>query len=228
MKVSLFVPYKNEIVGLKAVLPRIPKDCIDEIIFIDGNSNDGSTEYVQSLGYTVIPQKNKGLLNAWWEGFDNCTGDIIIPFSPDNNSVPEDIPKLINKIKEGYDIVIASRYASGAKSEDDNFQSHFANKAFTGLINLLFCANYTDSLTMYKAFRRSLLLDLKLVEKRQDHFEVLLACRAAKKKMRITEIPSNEPSRLDDSDSRAHPGKFGKVKSAFQFLWIIIRERLLF
>lgn len=228
LKVSLFIPVKNEIVGLKAVLPRINKEWIDEIVFIDGNSKDGTIEYIESFGYKVIQQSKPGLLNAWWDGFDNCHGDVIIPFSPDNNSVPEDIPKLINKLNEGYDIVIASRYAPGAKSYDDNFSSNFANKMFTLMINILFRGQYTDSLTMYKAFKKQLLVDLDLVKNRSDHFEVMLACRAAKRKLKITEIPSDEPSRLDGGDSRAHPGRFGKVKSAFQFLYIIFREWIFF
>jgi glycosyltransferase involved in cell wall biosynthesis len=226
MKVSLFIPFKNEIVGLKAVIPQIDKSWVDEFVFIDGNSNDGSVEYINSLGYSVIPQSKPGLLNAWWEGFDNCHGDIIIPFSPDNNSVAADIPILINKMKEGFDIVIASRYAKGATSYDDNLTSGLANKWFTGIINFLFFSKYTDSLTMYKAFKTSLLKELNLDQNRADHFEVLLACRAAKRKLKITEIPSDEPSRLDGGESRAHPGRFGKVKSAFQFLYIILRERI--
>ncbi len=227
MKVSLFVPFRNEVIGLKAIIPRINKAWVDEIIFIDGDSTDGSAEYLKNLGHQVIPQKQKGLLNAWWEGFDQCTGDIIIPFSPDNNSIPEDLPKLIEKMKEGFDIVIASRYLGGEKSEDDNWFSGFANHFFTWLINVLFRSHYSDSLGMYKAFKRSLLKDLKLDQHRQVHFEVLLACRAAKQKLKITEISSKEPSRLpgDEVNSRAHPGRWGKVKSGLQFLAIIFRER---
>ncbi|MCP5496498.1 MAG: glycosyltransferase family 2 protein [Leptospiraceae bacterium] len=228
MKVSLFIPVKDEIEGLRSILPRIKKEWIHQVVFIDGNSKDGSVEYIESLGYKVIPQSKPGLLNAWWEGFDASTGDVIIPFSPDNNSVPEDIPKLIEKMGEGYDIVIASRYAKGARSEDDDVMSYLANRLFTALINLLFRFHYTDALTMYKAFRKDLLTELKLEEHRKDHFEIMLACRAARRKLKVTEIPSIEPKRLGSDYSRAHPGKFGKYKSAIEFLVIIFRDWLKF
>ncbi len=228
MKVSLVIPLKNEIVGLKVILPRIKKEWVHELIFVDGASTDDSVAYIESFGYQVTQQAKPGLAEAWWTGLDLAKGDAIILFSPDNNSVPEDIPKLIEKMKEGYDMVVASRYAKGASSEDDNFASGFANFFFTRLINFLFRARYTDAGTMYKIFKRSLLVDLDLVNNRIDNFEFLLACRAAKRRLKIADIPSNEPSRLDDGGSRAHPGPFGKVKSGLRFIVIVFREWLQF
>ena len=57
MKVTLFIPTKNEITGLKAVMPRIKKDWVDEVVIIDAHSTDGTREYLESLGYNVILQK---------------------------------------------------------------------------------------------------------------------------------------------------------------------------
>lgn len=123
-------------------------------------------------------------------------------------------------------MVIASRYLEGQKSEDDDLASRMANGFFTRAINWLYGAHYTDALTMFKVFRRDLLWNLRLVECRQEHFEVLLACRIAKNRgLRYSEVSCQEPPRLDDGGSRAHPGPFGKYRSAFAFLWIILRER---
>ena len=43
-------------------------------------------------------------------------GDIVVEFNPDGNSIPEDIPRIIAKVSEGYDLVIGSRYRDGARA----------------------------------------------------------------------------------------------------------------
>ena len=78
---------------------------------------------------------------AWWEGFAAATGDSIIPFSPDNNSIPELIPALLEKMKDGHDMVIASRYKAGARSHDDDLSTTFGNRLITRLINVVFHAH---------------------------------------------------------------------------------------
>jgi len=228
MKITLFIPTKNEIRGLKEIMPRIKKEWVDEFIIIDAHSTDGTREYLESLGLTVTQQKKPGSIAAWWEGFEAATGDIIIPFSPDNNSIPEVIPLLIEKIKEGYDIAIASRYAKGAKSEDDSWLTAFGNKMFTSMINLFFSGHYTDALGMYKAFRKELFFSLKLFERRNEIFELIIAIRAAKKKLKIIDIPADEPARLkgDINKSRAWPGIFGRFKGGLYMLRVIFKEFL--
>ncbi len=113
MTVTLFIPIRNEIDGLKAIMPRIKKEWVDEILIIDGNSTDGSQEYLKKHGYDFTIQKSKGVRGAFWEGFELAKGEVIILFSPDNNSVPEDIPLMIEKIKlktKCFVILIASTY----------------------------------------------------------------------------------------------------------------------
>jgi glycosyltransferase involved in cell wall biosynthesis len=151
--ITLFIPVMNEIDGLRAIMPRINREWIDEIFILDGGSTDGSKEFLLSTGYQVVDQKTKGVKGAFWEAFELIRGDVIIPFSPDGNSIPEDIPKLIEKINEGYDMVIASRYLGTTKSQDDDFASFLANRILTGLINIFFCTKYTDGIGMYKAFK---------------------------------------------------------------------------
>lgn len=224
MKITLFVPTMNEIEGVRAIMPKVKREWVDEILVVDGHSKDGTKEYMESCGYRVLVQEKPGVLNAWWQGLEAATGDVIIPFSPDGNSVPEVIPQLIEKMKEGYDVVIASRYMKGAKSEDDGFITSFGNSFFTGLINLLFGAHYTDALGMYKAFKKELLTSLKLNEHKEEILEILLAIRAAKKKLKVTEIPGDEPPRIGVKESRAWPGLWGKIRGGSLMLRAILKE----
>ena len=181
-KVTLFIPVRNEINGVKLIMPRINRDWVEEIIVVDSNSTDGTREYFEENGYFVIRQKSKGICGAYWECLEAAKGDIIIPFSPDNNSIPEIIPALINKIKEGYDMVIVSRYAKGAKSYDDDRITALGNWMFTGMVNILFGGKYTDVLVMFRAFRKELIEALEMDVKKLPTFELQLAIRCAKRK----------------------------------------------
>ena len=95
------------------------------------------------------------------------SGDFIIPFDPDGNSIPEIIPKLINKINEGYDMVIVSRYKDNAYSADDTLLTAFGNMFFTKVINIFYKANYTDTLGMYRAFKKVLITNLMFDRKKR-------------------------------------------------------------
>lgn len=223
MKVTLFVPTLNEIEGVKAIMPRIKKGWVDEVLVIDGHSTDGTKEYMEKAGYRVLTQKGPGMLAAWWEGFDAATGDVIIPFSPDNNSIPEVIPLLVEKIKEGYDVAIASRYKGDAKSEDDNKLTSFGNWLFTSMINAFYGANYTDALGMYKAFKKDLIRTLEMDKHKDEIFEVLFAIRCAKKKLKVCEIAAPEPKRIG-GDSRGWPGLTGRAQAGFLMMRCILKE----
>lgn len=195
MKVSLLFFTLNEIDGMRVIMPQIKREWYDELIIVDGGSNDGTIEYAQEHGYNIFVQKEKGAGAAFLEAMERVTGDIIIVFSPDGNSLPEAIPKLVEKMKEGYDIVIASRYLGGARSYDDDVVTALGNKMFTGLTNLLFNGKITDSLVMYRAYKRSVIKELKVNTKNSSWGGQLLF-RALKKKMKVGEIPANEPARI--------------------------------
>jgi glycosyltransferase involved in cell wall biosynthesis len=218
----------NEIDGLRAIMPRINREWIDEIFILDGGSTDGSKEFLLSTGYQVVDQKTKGVKGAFWEAFELAKGDVIIPFSPDGNSIPEDIPKLIEKINEGYDMVIASRYLGTTKSQDDGFASFFANRILTGLINIFFHTKYTDGIGMYKAFKKKHLYELGIDKHKNQHSEIMLPSRGARYGLKITEIPSEEPKRIGPQGSRAHPGPFGKYKSGILILKMILRDAIFY
>ncbi len=195
MKVSVVIFTLNEIEGMRVIMPRIKKEWYDGMVIVDGGSTDGTIEYATEHNYFIFVQKDKGAGAAFLEAMEKVTGDIVITLSPDGNSIPEKIPDLLEKMKEGYDMVIVSRYLQGAKSYDDDVVTAFGNKMFTGLINLLFGARITDSLVMYRAFKRSIVSDLEIHTKTVAWGTQLLL-RAIKKRLEIGEIPGDEPPRI--------------------------------
>lgn len=206
MKVTLLIPTLNEIDGMKTIMPKIKKEWYHQLLIIDGQSTDGTIEYAKEQGYEIVVQKKKGMRNAYMEALPHVTGDVILTFSPDGNSIPELIPDCLKKMEEGYDMVIVSRYAPGAKSYDDDAITAFGNKVFTTSIGLLHGYRYTDAMVIYRAYKKNLIADLDL-DKDESYateerlfgtnisWEPLLSMRAAKRKLKITEIPGDEPAR---------------------------------
>lgn len=207
MKTTLIVCTLNEIDGMRVIMPQINKQWCDQIIILDGGSTDGTIQYARDNGYFVYIQKKKGFRHAYTEVLPYIEGDIIVTFSPDGNSLPELIPLLIDKMREGYDMVIASRYLDEAGSEDDDILTGFGNWLFTKTVNLFFRAAYTDVMVILRAYRKNLIHDLNLDKDKGYEFpeklfntriswEPLLSVRAAKRKLKITEIPGPEPPRI--------------------------------
>ena len=169
MKVTLLILTLDEIQGVREIMPQLNSEWCDQLIVVDGGSKDGTLEYLQEKGYSVILQKQPGPREAYLDALEHVDGDIIITFSPDGNSVPEIIPQLVSKMKEGYDLAIVSRYLDGAKSYDDSFISGLANKIFTLTINVLFGGHYTDALVIYRAYKKELIGLLELDQESSYH-----------------------------------------------------------
>lgn len=208
------MPTLNEVDGMKIIMPQIKRGWVDQTIILDGGSTDGTLEYARKMGYQVVVQKKPGLMNAYRESLDYITGDIIITFSPDGNSIPQLLPDLVAKMKEGYDTVIVSRYKDGAKSYDDTWLTALGNWVFTALINLLFGGKYTDAMGIYRAYRKDLIKELHLGKDYKYSVERLfgdmiswepqLSMRCAKRKKKIGEIPGDEPGRVGGKGKCAH------------------------
>jgi glycosyltransferase involved in cell wall biosynthesis len=207
LKVTLIVPTLNEIEGMKEIMPRIKPEWYDRLIIVDGGSTDGTLEYARDHGYLVVSQTRRGMRYAYLEALAHADGDVVVTFSPDGNCVPERLPELIGKMREGYDMAIVSRYAGEARSDDDSALTSLANRVFTAAVNVLFRARYTDAMVIFRAYKRDLIHALDL-DKDSSYFpaesifrtimswEMLLSIRCAKRKLKVAEIPGDEPCRI--------------------------------
>ena len=207
MTVTLLALTLNEIDGVKAILPRIPPGLVDQLLVVDGGSTDGTIEWAREHGYTVLVQSKPGIRFAYLEALPLIEGDVVVSISPDGNCDPDVLPRLLAKMREGYDMVIGSRYLDGATSEDDDYITAFGNWLFTRTVNLLYGSRYTDVMVIYRAYRRSLIYELGL--DREDSYtlperlfgtiiswEPLMSIRAAKYRKRIGEVAAGEPPRI--------------------------------
>jgi glycosyltransferase involved in cell wall biosynthesis len=208
LKFTVFIPTLNEEIGLQQLLPRIIQQKPDQILVSDGNSTDQTREVAKSMGVEVYVQKQKGIRHAYMEAWSLIRGDWVVTLSPDGNCVPEDIPKLVKHMTDGHwDMVIASRYFQGQKSEDDDLITGFGNWLFTRTVNFLFGGSYTDVMGIYRIYRTKLFEELELDQHDSYVFpesifhtvigiEPLLSVRALAYGKRVSEIGSPEPARI--------------------------------
>ena len=204
--VTLLVPVLNEIEGMRAIFPLVRPEWCDQVLVVDGGSADGSAEYARQQGFDTYVQRRSGIRFAYIEAWPLIRGDIVVTFSPDGNCPAEAIPQLIEAMKGGFDMVIASRYLGSAKSDDDDVMTAFGNWMFTRLINVLHGGRYTDAMGIFRAYRTGLFSELAL--DRDERYtpekllwttigvEPLLSVRCAKKRLKVSEIPVPEPIRI--------------------------------
>jgi len=229
MKVSVIVPTLNEVGNIELVLGNIARQNVDEILVVDGHSNDGTAELVRKLGYRLILQEGRGLGRAIISGIRSTNGELIIIVDADCSHDPEYLSEMIRKIKEGYDIVVGSRYISGPRvkslffpnkvssSYDDTFIREFGNRFFTFLCRKLYGLDIHDVLMGFKAFKRSIFDKIVLSEDGQQ-FDVEILIKAKKAGFKIGQIPVIE-----------HKRGYGKSKLSvpyhgFKVLCVIIQE----
>lgn len=204
---SLIMPTKNELCGLQAILPRIDRSLFHQIIVSDGGSTDGTAAFAEAEGLVVVQQPRAGLHDAEEAAYRVFSGDVYIIFTPDGNSLPERLPALIEKMEEGYDMVIVSRYLDGAVSEDDDVVTGFGNWMFTRLINILFGSRYTDTLVAFRAMTNESIIRMRLMTMSDEtaihrrwvyinSWELGSTLRAARLRLRVAEIPGDEPRRI--------------------------------
>jgi glycosyltransferase involved in cell wall biosynthesis len=135
-----------------------------EIIFVDDGSTDGTFETLQELyrqdnRLKVIRfRKNFGQTAALSAGFDLAKGDVIITLDGDLQNDPEDIPLLIKKIEEGYDIVSGWRH----KRKDPLFSRRIPSLIANKLISLITKVKLHDYGCSLKAFRKEVIRNIRL------------------------------------------------------------------
>jgi glycosyltransferase involved in cell wall biosynthesis len=167
--VSIVIPVFNEAENLEELCQEITAaagrlDRPFEIIFIDDGSTDGSWPILAGLQKKdpqvkiIRLRKNFGQTAALVAGFDYAGGDIIISLDADLQNDPDDIPRLIGKLEEGYDIVSGWR-----KNRQDRFLSRRVPSAVANwLISRITRVRLHDYGCSLKAFRREVVKNIRL------------------------------------------------------------------
>lgn len=166
MKLSIIVPVHNEKENIRPLLQKV-RDSLPEhdfeLIFVDDGSTDGTPDVLREVAKgnikVIFLQKNFGQTAAISAGVDVATGTVIIPMDGDLENDPADIPKLIAKMNEGFDVVSGWRFERW-KNEfvTRKIPSKFANY-LTSAVSGLKLHDYGCTL---KAYRAEILKDIRL------------------------------------------------------------------
>ena len=214
MKISVIVPVKNEAQSLQQVLNDIPH-FVDEVIVVDGHSKDSTFLLAESHSRVtrVLSQYSQGKGAALSAGFAVASGDLIAIIDADGSMNPNEMSSFISYFPE-FDIVKGSRYLDGAGSSDLTRIRSFGNQILTKIANVLFNQKWTDMAYGYVVFTREAVQSLALTNYDQlgsllghksygqgFEIETLMLCRAARRRMKILEIPSFENARIAGSSN---------------------------
>ena len=143
-KISVVIPCYNEEDGIALVIKSLP-DFIDEIIVVDNNSNDRTSEVAKELGARVVFEKRKGYGAAYKAGLPAVTGDITVTMDGDGTYPVEQIDECIDHLLDnGLDFVSASRFPLKDKNAM-NISNIIGNNVLTFVTLILFMRVIKDS-----------------------------------------------------------------------------------
>jgi glycosyltransferase involved in cell wall biosynthesis len=198
LDISVVVPVLNEEESLPPLHKRLTKVLAEsgysyEIIIVDDGSTDRSFEIVQELRSrddhlrVVRFRRNYGQTAAFVAGFDRAQGDVVITIDADLQNDPADIPALMAKIAEGYDVVSGWRVDRQDRFLDRRLPSIVAN----ALIRWATGVNIHDYGCSLKAYRRDVLADVRLYGEMHRFIPALAHAAGG----RVTEIPVQHRAR---------------------------------
>lgn len=191
---SLIIPAFNEEDNIRplydaimAVAPSLGRRL--EVIFVDDGSTDRTFERLSALVEAdrrvrvVKLRRNYGQTPAMVAGIDHARGDVLITMDSDLQNDPADIPRLLEKIDQGYDLVVGWRQDRQDKWLSRKLPSHIANR----LIAKVTGVDVKDNGCTLKAFRARLIKNLPLYSEMHRFIPALTSmagCRLAEIKVR--------------------------------------------
>jgi glycosyltransferase involved in cell wall biosynthesis len=222
-QVSVFVPAYNEVRNVEPLLERIEQGLAarqvqGEVVFVDDGSTDGTGDAAEALRdrfptlRVIRHRRNLGLTEAMRSGFRAVRGDAVLFLPADLECHPdEDIPKLLDGLAEGYDVVAGWR--QGRKGGGKVVASGIYNTISRWLFGLT-----VHDMNWIKAFRREVIEALPPLRSDWHRFVLMIA---ASQGWRVGEVPTRWYPR------RAGRSKYGFRRIPVSFLDVLVVKFLL-
>jgi glycosyltransferase involved in cell wall biosynthesis len=225
--VDVIIPVINEEKSIGLVVRDIPKDLVRNIIVCDNGSADNTALVAREAGAIVVFQPRKGYGSACLKGMEYINNlpassqpDIVVFMDGDYSDYPEELSEVIAPIlQEEMDMVIGSRALGNLESGAMTVPQIFGNWLATNLLKLFYNYQFTD-LGPFRAIKWSVLKDMGM-EDPDFGWTVEMQIRAAKQKLKTTEVPVNYRKRVGVSKVS------GTVKGTFlaghKILWTLFK-----
>jgi dolichol-phosphate mannosyltransferase len=228
--ISVLMPVYNEVNTVKVMVTRVVElPLLLELIIVDDGSTDGTQAVLQEIEgagdsriKVVLAPFNVGKGSAIKIALTHATGDIVVIQDADCEYDPNDLIPMVEKIKEGAEVVFGTRLSAEAqrmnndeKAARDRF--YIARRLLPILTNLLYGTKITDEATCYKMFRREI-AHFPLRCQRFDFCPEFTA-KIAKRGYKIHEIP------IHYSPRTLSQGKKINWRDAFEAVWALVKFR---
>ena len=212
MKVLISIPAYNEEKSIGAVIDEIQSVMKRTkyqytIAVIDDGSKDKTVEIATRRGAQVVVHPiNQGLAEAFRTEIKNFLAskhDIFVHIDADGQYKAEDIPKLVEEVRKGYDLVLGDRFSGGI--EEMPFMKKFGNRAFSKVISNILKYKVNDCQTGFRAFNRK----TAQIPIRSTHtYTQEQIIKAVKEKLKIKEVPTYFRRREGESRLLKNPFEY--------------------
>ena len=213
--ISIIIPFYNEKENLPILLEKLHKVLLNikeeaEIVLVDDGSNENQKSKIknQKLAIKILQHRKRlGKGRSLADGVVAASGDIIVFMDADLQDDPEELPKFIEKINQGYDLVNGWR-----KKRYDNFSKTFPSAIFNKLIlKSFFKSKFHDINCGYKVLRKSIFKEIILYG---DNYRFLPI------------IAENEGFKVTEIEIKHHSRLYGKSKYGFWRLFFGFADTL--
>jgi len=228
-RLSIIIPCYNEYKTIEAIIDKVLSvkllNIEKEIIIIDDGSQDQTIQILKEkiepkVTKVIYKQKNEGKGAAIRTGFENATGDYIIIQDADLEYDPNEYPKLLKPILDGFaDVVYGTRFAGGQPHRVLFYWHSKGNKFLTNFSNMFTNLNLSDMETCYKLFKKEVIQSIKIEENRFG-FEPEITAKIARLKCRIYEVGISYYGRTYEE------GKKINWKDGLRALYVILKYGL--
>ena len=222
-EVCIILPALNEEESIGKVIDEIPGEEIGRrgykhrVIVVDNGSNDKTGEISRAKGAEVIVEPLKGKGRALRAAFKRCSGDFIFIIDSDYTYPATHIPEMLEKLEEGYDVVMGSRLRGQMKSGAMSKLNQVGNRLLALMTNVLYGTNISDPCTGCWGMKGEVVNALELDAVGFD-IEIDMLTQIARDGYRITEIPIRYRR-------RETPPKLRSLRDGFRIGKMLLRKR---
>ena len=215
-KISVCMGTKNEEKAIKKVIEDFRKVLGKEVEFvITDSSSDRTAEIAESLGAKVMRQPPQGYGIALLSSLLVASGDVIITTDCDDTYPVAVVPEMLEHIKNGSDVVSASRLLEKKRVKAMPFFNEFGNRMFALFTGVLYGFKCTDATTGMRAFKHEVIQNIEWTENTGLSLELMF--KPAALGYKIAEVPIEYKERIGQVKLNPIKGGLAMLKSVLNY-----------